>query len=229
MQSWALVAPVVPNKLGLLESMQEHIRTHFGDYVASRRRAGVSLERVYLITTPMGAFITNYTEGRNVGAAMQSFLTSDTSFDKWFISSLSELHGIDFTQPPPAFPEQILAYVEPTAERRSGLGFCAPILPGKTEGLRQMLNEAMGPRYPEMQRSRRAMGLTRDCAYLNRTPAGDVIGVYLEGDDPAESNRRWAQSKEPFDAWYRKACSEATGIDFTQPTPPIRCVHDWRE
>lgn len=228
MQNWAITAPIAENKLGEVEGIREYVNAHFAEYVESRRRAGVTLERTYLMTTPMGSFVTTYREGRSAGAALQSHLTSGLAFDKWFMGKISAVHGINFDQPM-VLPEQVLSFVEEgVTERKPGLAFCAPVLPNKLELVRNFVNESMGPRYAELQRSRRSAGFTRDIGFLNRTPNGDLIAVYLEGDNPVEANKRWAASNDPFDVWFRKTAKEATGIDFNQPLPAIRTIHDWR-
>jgi len=62
-----------------------------------------------------------------------------------------------------------------------------------------------------------------DYAYIAQRiqPAGDVVAVYLEGDDPVEANRRFAASSAPFDRWFKDRCKEIfpAFIDFDQPVP----------
>ena len=95
-------------------------------------------------------------------------------------------------------------------------------------GLRRMFGEAHGSRKAEMQESRRAKQMTRDSAYLNRTPMGDIVCVYLEGDDPIEGNRQFAASTSPFDTWFKQQAGEAFGLDFNQPVPPVQQIQDWQ-
>jgi hypothetical protein len=228
MQNWAITAPIAEKNLGELEGIREYINMHFSEYVESRRRAGVTLERVYLMTTPMGSFVTSYREGRSAAAALHSHLTSGLAFDKWFMGKISALHGINLDQPM-VLPEEILSFVEEgVTERKQGIAFCAPVLPGKLDVLKNLVNESMGPRFAELQRSRRNAGLTRDIGFLNRTPNGDFVSVYLEAENAVEANKRWAVSNDPFDVWFRKTAKEATGVDFNQPLPAIRTIQDWR-
>jgi hypothetical protein len=57
--------------------------------------------------------------------------------------------------------------------------------------------------------------------FLNQTPAGDVIVVYLEAANPNDANRRFAESNAPFDRWFKDECKKIFPpfIDFDQPVP----------
>ena len=72
-----------------------------------------------------------------------------------------------------------------------------------------------------MAESRAAKGLTREQVFVNHTPAGDVVVVYLEGADPVDGNRQFAASNAPFDRWFKDQCKEIfpAFINFDQPVP----------
>ena len=108
------------------------------------------------------------------------------------------------------------------------IGFSAPVLPGKTEEGRIFAKELNGPRADGLKESRMAMGLDRESVWLMPTPMGDFITVVLEGDDPQESNRKFAESTSEFDMWFKKTAADITGVDFGQPLPPIEELWDWR-
>jgi hypothetical protein len=44
----------------------------------------------------------------------------------------------------------------------------------------------------EFTEARQGYGIAVDRSYLNRTPMGDFIAVYLEGDDSLAGNRAFA-------------------------------------
>jgi len=50
---------------------------------------------------------------------------------------------------------------------------------------------------------------------LRSTPNGDLVCVYVEGSDPVEANRRFAESRSPHDTWFKEQCLTffAPGID----------------
>src|SRR5438093_13659507 len=111
--SWANVLPVLPGKRDELQRMAEYVRQHRAEYEQSRTRAGMTLERVYLMSTPQGDFAIGYGEGEGFEKATRSFATSGLDFDRWFGGKLAEVTGLDLAAgPPPPAPEQILAYVD---------------------------------------------------------------------------------------------------------------------
>jgi hypothetical protein len=227
MATWATVGPVLPGKTDDVKKIPVHLKEHKSEYEESRKRAGITMERVYLMSTPMGDFVIAYGEGKGFEEAGKSFATSDLPIDKWFFQKLKEVHGIDLSQAPPMI-EQILSYVDETPDRKRGMAFCAPLPKGKLEPLKALFAQVAGPRRGEMQQSRRDKQMTRDSVYLNRTPMGDVVAVYLEGDDPAAGNKQFAASNTPFDKWFKVGVGEVFGMDFNQPVPPITTLLDWR-
>jgi hypothetical protein len=60
------------------------------------------------------------------------------------------------------------------------------------------------------------------------TPQGDVVAVYLEGEDPFEGNRRFAASTAPYDVWFKDELKKISPpyIDFNQPVPGIEQIFD---
>jgi len=64
---------------------------------------------------------------------------------------------------------------------------------------------------------------------LNQTPDGDILCVYLEGNDPVEGNRGFAASQRPYDVWFKQQLVGLVPpqIDFSQPVPPVEQIWDW--
>ena len=58
--------------------------------------------------------------------------------------------------------------------------FAAPILPGKTESLKQAAQEMADSRKNEYEESRHRMGVTREIASLQSTPQGDWVVVEVD-------------------------------------------------
>lgn len=100
----------------------------------------------------------------------------------------------------------------------ASMAFALPVTPGQTEEWRRWSAELAGPRRNEYQASRRRLGVTAERAYLQHTPQGDVVIVYLEGTDLARAFRDLAHSQEPFDVWFRQRAKELfSGLDLSQP------------
>ncbi|HEV3124280.1 MAG TPA: DUF6176 family protein [Candidatus Dormibacteraeota bacterium] len=231
MSSWAIVVPILPGKEAALKAFTEQLAARLDEYVASRRSKGMTMERVYSMETPQGTMVTAYFEAEgdmDFPALNQKLTASDKDIDKFFVNGLHDIHGIDFSQPMPGpGPEKALEWGTPGAVRGRGLAFSVPLLPGKSGAVRAFFAEAVGPRRAEHDQSRREKGLTLERAFLNVTPMGDVICVYLEGDDPARANAEWAVSTTAYDTWFREKGRELSGIDFSQPMPAISEVWDW--
>jgi hypothetical protein len=202
------------------------------EYAESRRRLQVSLERAYLQTTPMGMFVVAYVESAVDYLSDEAGLArSDLDIDKYFREHIQEVHGFDVTQPPPGPPpETIGVWADPdVTERRPGMGFTAPLLPGSEDGVRAWVKNTYSR--PEMTESRRALGQDLEVATLISTPQGPVCAVYLEGKDSFEANRRFAASTSPFDVWFKEDIKQffPPFIDFNQPVEGVEQVFDSQE
>jgi hypothetical protein len=209
MERFAFPTPVLPGKqAGMVAGL---LRPRMAEYEESRRQKGITVERAYEMATPMGNFVIAYIEAER---------------------GFAEVHGMDMSQPPPPSPEPEVVghWRDPDVrDRRRGLAFVAPLIPGRTDAARAFAHQAWVERVAEHTASRRAVGITQETAVLNSTPDGDVICVYLEGDDPAEGNRRHAASRSPYDTWFKDQLRTLfpPQVDFDQPLPPITTLWDW--
>ena len=223
------VFPVLPGKDA--SQVAAVLKADPGGYAESRKRAGVRLERAYEMPTPMGTFLISYIESDTPFQDGASVLArSDLPVDKAFVAAVQEVHGVDITVPPPGPPPETLAdWVDETvSERKRGLAFCVPVLPGKDDEGRAFSVEAYRTRVAELADSRRALGISREVVCLNTSPAGQLLAVYLEGDDPAGANRRFAESQGAFDVWFKDECKRLfpPDVDLNVPLPPIVEVFD---
>jgi hypothetical protein len=84
-------------------------------YEASRRRLGITRERLALVESPFGASAVTTLEARDVGLALAEMVGSNLPFETWYRERLQDLHGVNltryeqFAQPaPPAQPQELL-------------------------------------------------------------------------------------------------------------------------
>lgn len=112
----------------------------------------------------------------------------------------------------------------------ASLGSAFPILPGKLEQWKHFCQEMAGPLHSEYVASRKRLGITREVAYLQQTPQGDLAVVYIEAQDIAQVFGGFATSQAPFDLWFVEQVKEIHGVDFTQPPagPQPEAYVDWR-
>jgi hypothetical protein len=204
------------------------------EYRESRRRLGIHLERAYEQVTPMGTFVIAYIESdRPFMETAPQLVSSGLAVDRDFVAGIKDVHGMDPAQPPAGEPPELLGdwVDEGVSARKRGLAFCAPVAPGAADIGRAFAKEAFANRRDEHTQSRRAHGITHEAVMLNHTPMGDVVCVYLEGDDPVEGNRRFAESRSDYDVWFKNECRRVfpPEVDFDQPLPPITQLFDSEE
>jgi len=96
-------------------------------------------------------------------------------------------------------------------------GFAAPILPGQLDAWKRMAKEMTGTRKKEYSSSRKKSGVKHERAWLQHTPMGDFVVVYLEGKNAEKAMDNLAASKDPFDQWFSKQISAIHGL--TGPPP----------
>lgn len=100
----AFAAPVLEGKLDTWKKFNAELDgARHDDYVASRKRVGVTSERVWHQQTPMGDLAIVYVDGPGAESMMPQMAASQDPFDLWFKDQIKEIHGIDLTQPP-AYP-----------------------------------------------------------------------------------------------------------------------------
>ena len=235
MLKFALLFPIVPGATTAdVKAITGEFKANMDDYRASRMRLGIAVERVYLQPGPAGDILIAYTEGEHDFAETTRLLaSSDAAIDQRFIEHVARVHGIDVRKPPAVPvqpPETIAEWVDPAVTtRRHGLAFAAPVLPGKADAAKAWAHEAFVVRRSELTDSRRALGQNVEVVTLNHTPMGDFGAVYLEGNDPAEANRRFAASRTPYDAWFKDALKPLfpPEIDFNQPVPAVEQIWDY--
>jgi hypothetical protein len=108
------------------------------------------------------------------------------------------------------------------------VAFVAPILPGKSDIDRA--NTAScdhGDRHDDFVASRRRAGITREAAWLQPTPMGDVAVVYMEADDLEAAFKALGTSEHPFDEWFRDNVREVHGINLEDGFPPPEQLLDF--
>ncbi|MBI5959601.1 MAG: hypothetical protein HY866_12745 [Chloroflexi bacterium] len=64
-------------------------------YEASRRRLGITRERLTLVETAFGSAAVTTLEAPNVDWALGQIISSSLPFDRWYREQVRELHGIN--------------------------------------------------------------------------------------------------------------------------------------
>ena len=227
MSRLALTFPVLPGKDA--RDIANEMKSRPREYEQSRRRLGIIMERAYLQHTPMGDFVTAYIEAEgDVLEAFGKVASSDLDIDRYMAKAAKEIHGADFTKPMPGpSPETIAAWIDPAAKDRGrGMALCAPLAPGATERARAFVADAYNR--DEFTASRRRLNVTEELLTLQSTPQGDIVGIYIEGDDPAKGNAGFAASQDPFDLWFKEELKKIfpPAIDWSKPVEGVEEIFD---
>ena len=227
MSRMALTFPVLPGKDA--RDIANELKSRPREYEESRRRAGITMERAYLQHTPMGDYVTAYLEGEgDVLEAFGKLGSPDLAIDRYMAQAAKEIHGADFTQPMPGpAPETVAAWIDPAGKGRGrGMALCAPLAPGATERARAFVADAY--HRDEFTASRRRLHVSEELLTLQSTPQGDIVGLYIEGDDPAKGNAGFAASQDPFDLWFKEELTKIfpPAIDWSKPVEGVEDIFD---
>jgi hypothetical protein len=111
-----LTFPILPGKVEAWRRFcQEMAGSRLTQYEASRRRLGITCERMALVENGFGAAAVTTLEAEDIGQALGQIIASDLPFDNWYRERLAALHGVNltryeqFAQPePPALPQELL-------------------------------------------------------------------------------------------------------------------------
>ena len=103
--------------------------------------------------------------------------------------------------------------------------FAIPVVPGKEELDRSVLDEMLAGRREEYEKSLREAGIIRQAVWHQQTPDGTLAIVVATAEGP-EAMQRFSSSDAAFNSWFRDQMREVHGVDISQPLPPIQRVHD---
>jgi hypothetical protein len=104
-----------------------------------------------------------------------------------------------------------------------GFAFAVPVVRGKEELDRKMLEEIAGPRLAEHEAATREAGISRHAAWHQQTPDGNLALAYKDAPDEAAIGK-FTGSNAPFNTWFREVLNEVHGVDISQPGPPVTKV-----
>ena len=82
-------------------------------YITSRRRLGITYERLALVETTFGATGVTTLDALDVGRALGQIISSNLPFDRWYRERVQELHGINL-----AGYEQFVKPVTPSQNQK---------------------------------------------------------------------------------------------------------------
>ncbi len=96
-----------------------------------------------------------------------------------------------------------------------------PIVPGKTEAVKAMFRKIREQKWADYERVQKKQRIEKERDFLQVTPAGDVLLIYIESKNAQKTFEAFTASKDPFDLWYIEEMKKNTGVDFSQPSGPL--------
>jgi len=96
-----------------------------------------------------------------------------------------------------------------------------PVQPGKTQALREFVETLTGSRWGEYEDLQKRSKVQKVTWCLQRSPHGDQLLIYNEGEDLAWLMSEFAASTHPSDVWFKRQALEVTGVDFGKFEPAM--------
>ena len=93
-----------------------------------------------------------------------------------------------------------------------------PILPGKTESIKAMFKTVKEEKWKDYERVQKKSGIEKERDFLQATPMGDMLLIYMESKDIQKTLMSFSTSKDPFDLWYVEEIKKNTVVNFIQPS-----------
>lgn len=95
MPDMVLTFPILAGKVEAWRRFcQELSGSRLQMYISSRRRLGITYERLALVETTFGSVAVTTLEATDVERALGQIITSTLPFDRWYRGRVEELHGI---------------------------------------------------------------------------------------------------------------------------------------
>jgi hypothetical protein len=92
-----------------------------------------------------------------------------------------------------------------------------PVLPGKSDDLRDFYREVEGSRKAAFAESERRLGITKEIAWLAPSEAGDQVVLYIESENFDAAFGQFVQSQDEFDLWFKQRVLDVSGLDLNNP------------
>jgi len=103
------------------------------------------------------------------------------------------------------------------------------IPPGKTEAVRRLTQEVLGPRKADYDDMMRRGGYTEEAYWLQQdSEQGDVL-IAVSSRDHTDFTEMMTNPQTAFDRWYREQMQEIFGPDVLEPSEPANeLLGTWR-
>ena len=234
MAATAKMFPILPGMTpAVLEFAEEVLGPRRAEHDESHRVLGLTAEKMWVEPTNEGDVLIIYLEGDDLDKSMRMLGESSHNYDLWFKEKFYTLTGADLCDIRVAGPAK-LEFESPLVEGRvpgAATATAFHVSEGRLDDFQRFLKDELGGAHADAYRDYLTrFGITRERFYLDLTPKGERVVLYIEGDDPAGAVTRFARSSHPFDAWLREEMLYLNGIDYIrrQTAPPPHLILDWK-
>ncbi len=103
------------------------------------------------------------------------------------------------------------------------------IPPGKTEAVRRLTDEVLGPRKADYDDMMRRGGYTEEAYWLQREPEQGDLLISVSSRDHGDFLEIMTNPGTEFDRWYRDQMEQIFGPDIMEPSDPSsELLGTWR-
>ena len=87
--------------------------------------------------------------------------------------------------------------------------------------LKAMFKIVKDERWKEFENAQRKAGVDKERAFLEATPMGDMLLIYIESKDIQKTAMSFSESKDSFDNWFTEEIKKNTSVDYTRAILPL--------
>jgi hypothetical protein len=202
------------------------------DFEVSRANAGVTVERVSLLDTPIGVITISYLEGsasyRDVARTIRD---TPTVFDQDMMTRGKVLHGLtEEQQKQKRKPlDTSVLYRAVGGRRQPWHSFVAAIAPGAEDRWADFCGALSGSRREAFEAFNHRNGLSVFCGGRYDGEQGTVACYYLEGSDDTGTLPAAAARSGEFETWFVDEFNAVHDADLRKglPFPAMGKPWDW--
>jgi len=172
---------------------------------------GVRRETWFYQTTPGGALVIGVTDIADVSTAAREYAQTSEHFAAWFKNRVRELSGIDPNEQPLGPPTEMI-FDSSGADLPDGIALSARIYPARSREAVVEFADQLRARAAETRAFYEGFDVPRETWFLQETDGGPII-IGVTAMSAPDRAQEYADTTEPFAAWFKQRVIEVTGVD----------------